>query len=177
MAAPQGTVRAHQQEQTVTLRVEGRATMALSLPLRRFAERCLAGGTTLLRIDLRNCLYMDSTFLGTLLTLQGSATKEGRAALVLISPSASCVRLLQQMGLNAVFRTETAEDGAVTWSELPAEPADVGSLKRNVAQAHEELANLPGPAGEQFRAVARCLAQAAEAEKPSPPPAGGPRRE
>jgi hypothetical protein len=34
MAAPQGTVRVHQQGQTVTFRVEGRATMAQSLPLR-----------------------------------------------------------------------------------------------------------------------------------------------
>ena len=34
----------------------------------------------------------------------------------------------------------------------------------------KELANLPGPAGEPFREVVRCMAQSAEPEKPGPKP-------
>src|SRR2546422_239083 len=58
------------------------------------------------------------------------------------------------------------------WADLPAEAPDMSLFKRNVAEAHEVLANLPGPAGEQFRAVAECLARAGQAEKPTPPPEG-----
>jgi hypothetical protein len=36
---------------------------------------------------------------------------------------------------------------------------DVDGFRRNVAHAHEELANLGGPAGAQFRDVVRSLAQ------------------
>ena len=54
----------------------------------------------------------------------------------------------------------------VSWTELCSEPADLPSFKRNVAQAHEELANLPGAAGEQFKAVSRCLAESNKANKP-----------
>jgi anti-anti-sigma factor len=173
MATGQGGVRVHRQDQTVTFRVEGRATMTQSLPMRRYAERSLAEGARNLRIDLRECIYMDSTFLGTLLTLQSTVGKREGCTLTLLSPSPACGKLLYQMGLNTVFRTEPCDEGAITsWSELPAE-GDVNAFKRNVAQAHEELANLPGPAGEQFRAVARCLA-AADAAKPPPPPPRSP---
>jgi anti-anti-sigma factor len=170
MAVPHGNVRVVEQGPTVTFRVEGRATMALSLPLRRYAERCLEGGATALRVDLRHCTYMDSTFLGTLLTLQGAVGRRGGGRrLSLVSPSSACGQVLQQMGLGTVFGTEAADEPqGLAWAELPAVADDPVSFKRNVAQAHEELANLPGPAAEQFRAVVRCMAQA---DKQAPPPA------
>lgn len=175
MAAPQGLVRVHQQDQTVTFRVEGRATMTQSLPLRRFVERCLAGGVTAVRVDLRDCIYMDSTFLGTLLTLHGVMTRRGQGRLTLVAPSLLCDRLLQQMGLGEVFTTDPGgEPDAGPWTDLPLEAEDPNSFRRNVVQAHEELASLPGNAGEQFRQVARCIGQ--QPEKPAPPP-GGPKPE
>jgi anti-anti-sigma factor len=173
MAKAQGTVRFHQQDQTVTFRVEGRGTMTWSLPLRRTAERLLDAGAKRVRIDLRDCTYMDSTFLGTLLTLRKSLAARG-GELVLIAPSAACSRIMQQMGLTEVLTAEPGEvDPAAVWTDLPAD-ADGASFKRNVVQAHEELANLPGPAGEQFKAVIRCMAQA-EKEKPAGQPPSGPK--
>jgi anti-anti-sigma factor len=166
MAIPQGTVRYHQQDHTVTFRVEGRATMNHSLPLRRCAERLLAAGTNEVRVDLSDCIYMDSTFLGTLLTIKkGLDRNQGK--LILIAPSTPCCRILQQMGLSDVLPAQSEPlAGEMAWSEL-SETADMTSFKRNVVQAHEELANLPGAAGEQFKAVARCLAESSKAEKPS----------
>jgi anti-anti-sigma factor len=165
MALPQGIVRFHQQEQTITFRVEGRGTMNNSLPLRRCAEHFLASGTKQVRIDLRDCTYMDSTFLGTLLTVRKSLERLG-GEMTLLAPSPSCCRILQQMGLGDVLPTLSEPLAAVTWTEVGSETADVQSLKRNVTQAHEELANLPGEAGEQFKAVVRCLAEASKTDKP-----------
>jgi anti-anti-sigma factor len=174
MTVSPGNVRVLRLEQTVTFRVEGRGTMTHSLPLRRFAENCLAGGATTLRVDLRHCTYMDSTFLGTLLTLQGAVNRQPPARLTLISPSPACAKILHQMGLTAIFCTETADERAdLPWADLPAAGADVNSVKRNVVEAHEELANLPGSAGEPFRAVVRCMAQSASTEKPAPKPEEG----
>ena len=165
MSIPQGVIRFHQQDQTVTFRVEGRGTMNNSLPLRRCAEHFLAGGTRQLRMDLRDCNYMDSTFLGTILTLK-KTLERGGGHLVLIAPSPSCCRILQQMGLSDVLASQVEPLSEVAWSEVGSETVDPQSFKRNVTQAHEELANLPGEAGEQFRAVARCLAEASKANKP-----------
>jgi anti-anti-sigma factor len=165
MATPQGVVRFHQQDQTVSFQVEGRGTMNNSLPLRRCAERFLAEGVTQVRIDLRECSYMDSTFLGTLLTIRKNLERVG-GQMILIAPSTSCCRILDQMGLSDVLPAQADPLPPDTvWTEVGSEPTDIPSFKRNVTQAHEELANLPGAAGEQFKAVVRCLAEASK-DKP-----------
>ncbi len=165
MAIPQGTVRYHQQGLTVTFRVEGRATMANSVPLRRCAERLLGEGSNQVRVDLRDCNYMDSTFLGTLLTIN-KALEKTQGHLTLIAPSLACSRILDQMGLTDILPAQADPlDPQAGWTDV-GDAADPGALKRNVVQAHEELASLPGPAGEQFKAVVRCLAEASKVEKP-----------
>jgi anti-anti-sigma factor len=166
MAIPQGVVRFHQQDQMVTFRVEGRGTMNNSLPLRRCAERFLSAGANQVRVDLRDCTYMDSTFLGTILTIKKTLDRSN-GQLVLVAPSTACCRILQQMGLSDVLPAQADPPAPGTaWTEVGSEPPDVQSFKRNVAQAHEELANLPGQAGEQFKAVVRCLSEASKADKP-----------
>jgi hypothetical protein len=60
------------------------------------------------------------------------------------------------------------------WTELPADITDLQAFKELVAQAHQHLAQLPGAAGEQFRAVMRCLEQAgrkSDAPRSPEPPA------
>ncbi len=172
MATAQGIVRFHQQERTLTFRVEGRATMNQSTPMRRCAERAVDAGATEICVDLRNCSYMDSTFLGTLLTLRKLLAGRSRKELILITPSEACCRILQQMGLLDVLVIHSIEsDPLVGWTDLVTESPDAGTFKRTIAQAHEELASLPGQAGEQFKAVARCMAQAEEQPAARPPAA------
>ncbi|HEV8716760.1 MAG TPA: STAS domain-containing protein [Candidatus Binatia bacterium] len=167
MVAPQSIVRVHQYDQTLTFQVEGRATMHQSLLIRRFAEQCLAGRTTVLGVDLRHCTHMDSTFLGTLVFLRRAVNQQGQGEFTLISPSPECCRLLQQMGLEKIFPIVAVEElAASTWTELKSELEDTKVFKRNVVQAHQELAHLEGPAGEIFRELADSLARELESEKP-----------
>src|SRR5262249_32446596 len=108
MAAPQGIVRYHQQPGAVTFRVQGRATMNQSLAMRQCAERLIAAGVSRVRVDLRECTYVDSTFVGTLLTLKKAADRnDGRFTLVM--PSAACAKILQQMGLGDVLPAESSD--------------------------------------------------------------------
>jgi anti-sigma B factor antagonist len=178
MTTSQGIVRFHQEEQTVTFRVEGRGTMNQSMPLRRCVEGFLDRGVRRVRVDLRDCTYMDSTFLGTLLTLKKTAanrsTLGGKVELALNAPSTACARILHQMGLDGFLPTQEAElEQTGEWTQLVCEPDDAHSFRRNIAQAHEELASLPGPAGEQFKAVVRCMNQA-DKDKPTSRPATSP---
>ncbi len=63
------------------------------------------------------------------------------------------------MGVSDIFQIQMREEPAVpSWTSLTKETEDRPGLERNVLQAHEELANLPGKAGAPFRAVVRCLA-------------------
>jgi anti-sigma B factor antagonist len=167
MGKAQGTVRYHQDAHTLIFQVEGQGTMNQSLPLRRFVEQSLAEQAKNVWVDLRHCTYIDSTFLGTFLFLQRAVARRGCGEFRLISPSPQCTELFRQMGVVEVFNVLTLEEtSAPFWTVLSREPDDTQGFQRNVIDAHEELANLPGAAGEPFKAVARCLAK--EAEKSGP---------
>src|SRR5262249_39760799 len=87
-------------------------------------------------------------------------------------PSPACVRILHQMGLTDVLPAQVeGADPQASWTELACETNDP-AFRRNVVQAHEELAALPGPAGEQFKAVVRCMGQP-QPPAPPPPPLNG----
>jgi len=163
MTAPQGILRVHQGEQTVTFQAEGVLRMPHSLPLRRFAEKAVVDGAAAVHVDLCRCTYMDSTFVGTLLCLFKEFTKARREFAVL-SPSQECVQLFRQMGLDKVLPVVTREAPAGPWLDLTADAGEVDVCKRNVIQAHRSLADLDGAAGEPFRAVMRVLDREAKAE-------------
>jgi anti-anti-sigma factor len=168
MATQHGLIRVRRHEHTVTFRPEGDATMHHSPAVRRFAERCLADGMTVLYVDLRHCTHMDSTFLGTLLFLKRLVERREEGKFALLSPSPRSYRLLRQMGLNKVFPVVSMEDtGAEVWTELTSDLKDTAAFKENVVQAHQELGRLEGPAGETFRELAGQLAQELESENPA----------
>ena len=165
MAASQGTVRFHQDAQAVTFQVVGWGTMKCSLPVRRCAEAALCHGVKWLRVDLRHCRYMDSTFLGTLLFLKRLIERRETGSFALISPSPQCRQLLRQMGLEKILAAIDAEELAPNdWIELKSGSGDLTEFKRNVVQAHQELGRLDGPAGETFRVLATELAQELNSE-------------
>lgn len=165
MSAPKGIVHVNHEGPNVAFRVEGWGQMAHSLPLRRFVEQALGHGAVRVRGDLSRCTYMDSTFVGTLLTLQRFVADRGLNAFALVSPSSQCGGLLKQMGLEGFFPVVPAEeDFPQAWVELSCAVDDCQRLQQNVVQAHQELAGIEGPAGESFREVARCLRQAQDRE-------------
>jgi anti-anti-sigma factor len=143
--------------QTVILKVEGRATFHQSCAVRKFVEKQLQQGG--LCLDLGTCDYMDSTFLGTLLGLQRSGARRGAGRLLLVSVSPECVHLFQQMGVERLFPLVARQESTTgEWNPLPEDSADAGGRKVTVLKAHQELAQLPGAAGAQFRPVAALLA-------------------
>ncbi|MBY0232655.1 MAG: STAS domain-containing protein [Gemmataceae bacterium] len=168
MAEMQGKVSWRADGDALTVRVEGRGTMAHGLPLQRLGERLLASGVRAVRIDLRACPYMDSTFLGTLLALNKALGRLGAGPLAIVAPTVACSKILDQMGLGEMLPVQAGTDhDPAGWHELPPDTADAPALRRNIVEAHERLAELPGPAGQQFQAVLRCLA--AEAKPKNPP--------
>jgi anti-anti-sigma factor len=167
MATQQGNIRVYQHDQTVTFQVEGQATMHHSPAVRRYAEQSLTVGTTALSVDLRHCIHMDSTFLGTLLFLKRLVERYEEGTFALISPSPQCLQLLREMGLEKIFAVVDVEELAPdVWTELKSGPADPTAFKRNVVQAHQELGRLEGSAGETFRVLATEMAAELNSENP-----------
>jgi len=158
--AAHGILRMRRDGPAVIFQVEGRGTMHHGLPLRRAAEQALLQGAMAVRVDLHLCNYMDSTFLGTLLFLLRAAACRGIPDFALVAPSPACRQLIQQMGLEDVYPIAPGEAPPdAGWTELPVAQPGTESFNRNVARAHQELANVPGPAAAQFQRVADCLAK------------------
>jgi anti-anti-sigma factor len=146
-------------------RLEGCLRMGHGVAVRRRAEEGLAGGVTTLLMDLRQCTFMDSTFLGTLLFLKHAMDCRQTSRFALLAPSAQSRRLLEQMALAELFPVVAEQDLASgDWVELTANPDDPEAFQRHVVQAHVELARLPGPAGQAFAEVARRLTAEMEAK-------------
>jgi anti-sigma B factor antagonist len=163
MSSEEGCLRIEQRGQTISCHVIGQATMRQSPALRRRVEQCLASGPVTLHVDLHECTYMDSTFIGTLLMFR---RRLGDFALV--GPSPDCCRLLQQMGLGAVFCVLAEESFSEEAGELLESESVGGSFKRTIVEAHQELAGLSGAAGAIFRAVADQLTKDWQAEERTP---------
>ena len=149
---------------TLVFRVAGRGTMCHCVALRSRAEQALGQGVRRLMVDLRECTYFDSTFLGMLLMLKRAAERGG-AEFALIDPSPECRRLLGQMRLDGHFPHVGPVCEAGPCCEL-ATDHDSSSFQWNVVCAHQELASLEGPGAVGFRALAERLAAEFKASAP-----------
>jgi anti-anti-sigma factor len=145
-------IRSHDEPTSLTIDVAGPATMMESAAVLDTSSERLARGVRAIRIDLRDCTSMDSTFLGTMLSLQRQLEIVG-GTLTLVSPSPRVVELLRQMGLEDFYTVQLSERADVPWREIAPVLAGPGRLKRLVLDAHDELAQVPGPSADSFRGV------------------------
>jgi anti-anti-sigma factor len=144
----------------VAVRVEGKGTVQVSPAILRFIETRLSEGVTTLAMDLGGCTHMDSTFLGTLISLHRAAGKSPGGRFTITALSSQCADILHHNALDRVLHIAAGEaplDGP--WSALPSRAPTAELFKRNVVQAHQELAALPGEAGAPYRKVAARLSE------------------
>src|SRR5262245_42968691 len=98
MAAINGKVLARQEGDELCFLVIGRVTCDHSPAFRQYAEEGLARGATRIQVDLRDCVYCDSTFLGTLLQLKHRLDCRQHEAFRLICPSPEFRKMMVQIG-------------------------------------------------------------------------------
>ena len=91
-------------------------------------------------VDLTDCSYMDSTFLGLLVTLNRRYCRPGGTTLVVHNPSDQCAQLLQETGLTELVAVHRGE------KHLPENAvridSDAGMNADLILKAHEELMEL-----------------------------------
>jgi anti-anti-sigma factor len=167
MTAVKGKVLARQEADELCFLVVGNVTCHHSPALRQYAEEGLARGATRIQVDLRDCMYGDSTFLGTLLQLKRRCDGQNQGAFRLVCPSASFRQLLAQIGAEQLFRIVdhvTTTDIQTTWQQLNDDEIRAGSLrfKQNVVEAHQELAKSGGALGQRFGPLAEAVSRELE---------------
>jgi anti-anti-sigma regulatory factor len=155
-------VRVNQYGPRLELQVQGRGNMEQCPALRHWIEKRISGGCTRVWIELSRATHLDSTFIGTLLILNRRLLAAGGERIVLAAPSPACASLLSQMHVQNQFVVSNDPPEPRQWQDELRVDANMRSsygFKQNVVDAHQELADLGGPASEPFRELANQLAK------------------
>jgi anti-anti-sigma factor len=138
------------------LRLVGRGTLRESEEVQEFIAQSLdRDPAATLVLDLRDCDYLDSTFLGCLLGLHRRYGAEDPPRLAIAAPHEKEVRLLRPTRLDGLLNI-IAEGPEIVGGEVPvdlavSEPAGLG---RHVMECHRRLAELGGDKEQIFRSIA-----------------------
>ena len=127
------------------IRVLGRGTNRESIALDHFVSR-LTGNAHRIDIDLSQCTYLDSTFLGCLLGLHKHSAEIG-ARFQIVAPSNLAQEHLESMRLNTILHVSSDPAPPVVGTSEQIEPDDSSSeeLCRHVLHCHRRLAEIDGP--------------------------------
>lgn len=132
------------QEGLAFVQVCGRGSFQNAGTVKSFYQELLQKGVTRFVVDLNECTYLDSTFLGTLTGL-GMRLKErsgGTGKLHIINVNARNAELLKNLGLDRLFNIDVSPrelPSAVPLKEVKPEPVDKTESAEQMLEAHENL--------------------------------------
>jgi anti-sigma B factor antagonist len=146
----------------VTVRVEGPGTMSESRVVHAFAEQVLTENDQRVLVDLSSCSYLDSTFLGGLVSLhkRHGGREESERRFSIYAPAEQRRQLFSVSRLDQLlpFAEQLPAGQGEQDLSLQVEPyASKEDLARYVVECHRRLAELGGDEAPAFRGVADAL--------------------
>ena len=132
------------------IKVSGRANFEYAVPLRELARtledfRCV-------RMDMSECLAMDSTFMGVL-SMIGLKAKRSGAQVELVNASEFLTKLLRDLGVTKLFTFVTETEGTAPEYDSAAKKADLLTTAETVTEAHESLIEADNTNAQKFDQV------------------------
>ncbi len=134
------------------IRVKGNASFVCAPPLRELAKKLAAEPFGGLKIDLEECTWMDSTFMGMLAMLGLNAKKKNVPAEIW-NASEQNEKLLCGLGLQKVFAFQNGEFGDAADSAAVSNATTAESNARNVLDAHQTLMDIDEGNVQKFEKV------------------------
>lgn len=173
---PASQILAARTSEGVCLRLRGQVTADQCPALARYVCEALAAGVRIVRVDLRQCEYADSTVWGTLIQLLRATETVAPGGFALVAPSPPTQRCLAGMGLTRLFRvleTEAAGEAPAEWTLLTAERSSRSSYEfcQQVVLAHRALADSSETRSALYAGVAEDAER--ELQQRAPPPSAG----
>lgn len=141
-------------DQVCYLKTSPSCTHIVAPDLTAFVENLCANHSHLdIRFLLTETEYMDSTIMGTLLSLYQQCQESDGAKFTLINPSAKAMGHLTTMGLDAVLEIEEGVDVPVDLEYGIIDGSMISTLSREafVLRAHEKLSDINDANKQQFK--------------------------
>ena len=147
-------------DDVVFIRVIGRGSFKVAAPLKQFVREVASQQpVSTVAIDLKECIGMDSTFMGVLAGLSGRL-KETSQTLELINLSDKNAQLLKTLGIDQVLSFYGNGHGYSLENETTAVPTDQASKKElaeTALHAHEKLVQISDENLPRFKRVIEFL--------------------
>jgi anti-anti-sigma factor len=150
------------EEDSFFARISGRGDFGLGPALEEQALEAVEAGATTVVIDFQSCSYLDSTFLGALLSL-ALRLEQVHGQIILNCVSEWIQERFRTMGLARFFRVvEQPFTAAGGREDIELEPVNVRELSREetaryILRAHERLAEMCPSHQKHFQAVVEGL--------------------
>lgn len=151
----EGQILVHREDQTGWIRVVGKGSFKNAGLLKKFAERCVELGDQRFQVDLGECTYMDSTFMGTLAGIAIRQKEARRAPLQLTRVDSRNRELLETLGLQTLMEinpASTASPSAAHTESLEGSE-DKQSIARTMLEAHQNLVKVDQSNAPKFQDV------------------------
>jgi anti-anti-sigma regulatory factor len=151
-----GTIKAAPIENGCCIRVEGRGTMKHSRAAHDIAHRTLGQSPqSLVVFDLTSCSYLDSTFIGCLLTLYREYGRLQTPRFHIASPAEHRAELLGVTKLDNVLPSVDAPPATTgQWVEVDVATSNPRELAEHVMDCHRRLSEIDCPMAGAFAKIA-----------------------
>jgi anti-anti-sigma factor len=152
-------------EESVWIKISGRANFTSSLDLKNLVNELWQRGHKHIILELCDCIIMDSTFLGVLAGIGlkfSEATQRGeKCSVEIANPNPRMTEILENLGVLHLFKVITTSHPESEKFEPLASDGDGASrveVTRNCLEAHKILMNLNAANVGKFKDVAQFLA-------------------
>jgi len=126
----------------IYIQVVGRGSFQNASHVKHFAEEVLKGGATGIQVDLKDCTYLDSTFLGTLagIGIKLRTATSDASTLQILNATPRNTELIQNLGLDRLFRFEAAPEAVPDATQkLDGTAAGKVETGETMLEAHQTL--------------------------------------
>lgn len=134
--------------------VEGHGTLHESHALDEFAHIAAGSGPYTLTLDLSNCDYLDSTFLGCIVSFQRHSAAAA-PAFAIVNPSDRCRKLFKDLRLESILTIlQDARPQVTELETIPTESRNPQEIAQHIMQCHRRLAEIESPKQAVFAKIA-----------------------
>lgn len=142
-------------EDTAIVRVIGKGSFKNASALKQFAESIRNDGVSKIILDMKECVHMDSTFMGVLAGISSRQKSAGLPPPVLTHLKSRNRELLETLGLDRILTLEDTETSQSTqFNQIqPIDESSKQEVARTMLEAHEQLVEADSTNAAKFQDV------------------------